>query len=129
MRRVVVLGAIAAALTACGAGAVGRAPIVFGITGGNMIPYRVSIQPNGSVRIRGSGRAARRQIPPARVQQLRTEIRRAHLAGLMCVGVLPDVAGRYIRLGRRTVTVHGDCEMSFESVWKDLVRAVGLRAR
>jgi len=123
-----VVAAVAAALTAGGSSAGGHTPIVFGITGGSLRPYRVSIQPNGSVRIKGSDRTGRRQIPPARVQQLRTEIQRAHLGGHMCIGVLPDVASRYVRLGDRTVTVHGDCEQSFESVWNDLVRAVGLRA-
>jgi hypothetical protein len=125
--RVVVLAAIAAALTGCGSGTTGHTPIVFGITGGNIRPYRVSIQPNGSVRVRGAQRTARRQIPPARVQQLRHEIQRAHLGGRMCSGVLPDAAGRYIRLGSRTVTVHGDCEAPFEVVWSDLEQAVGLR--
>src|SRR5205807_6837440 len=44
VRRVVVLTAIAAALTGCGSGATEHTPIVFGITGGNIVPYRVSIQ-------------------------------------------------------------------------------------
>ena len=80
VRGVVVLTAIAAALTGCGSGATEHAPIVFGITGGNMVPYRVSIQPNGSVRVTGSGLASRRHVTPARVRNLQREIQQAHLA-------------------------------------------------
>ena len=120
------LAAIAAALTACGSNAVGHTPIVFGITGGNMRPYRVSIQPNGSVGIKGSDRTGRRQIPPARVQQLRHEIQQAHLSSRTCVGALPDMASQYIRVGGGTVILRGSCEAVFERVWADLAKAVGL---
>ena len=54
VRRFIVLAAFTAALAACGSAAVTHMPIVFGITGGNIAPYRVSIQPNGSVRVSGS---------------------------------------------------------------------------
>jgi hypothetical protein len=116
---------LAAWLAACGStAATGQTPIVFGITGGNIAPYRVSIQPTGSVRD-SSQRSPRRQIPVARVRGLRTEIQQAHLANRHCAGVLPDIASRYIRVGGRTATVHGTCEPGFERVWNDLVRAVG----
>jgi len=121
-----VLTAIAAALTGCGSGATEHAPIVFGITGGNMVPYRVSIEPNGSVRVTGSGLASRRHVTPARVRNLQREIQQAHLGGRRCAGVLPDVASRYIRLGGRTVTVHGTCDQRFQRVWNDLLRGVAL---
>jgi hypothetical protein len=124
VRKASVLAAIAAALTACGSSAEARtAPIVFGVTGGNIAPYRVSIQPNGGVR-----GASHRQIPPARVRLLQHEIEQAHLTSRTCTGTLPDVASQYIRVGRRAVTVHGGCEASFQRVWNDLAQAVGLRA-
>ena len=117
------LAAFTAALAACGgSAAVTRAPIVFGITGGNIPPYRVSIEPDGTVR--GAGH---RQIPPARVRRLQQEIEQAHLTSRRCDGTLPDVASRYIRAAGRMVTVHGACEPSFERVWDDLAQAVGLR--
>ena len=117
------LAAIVATLAGCGASSTAHGPIVFGITGGNIAPYRISIQPNGGVR-----GASHRRIPPARVRRLRREIEQAHLTSRTCAGALPDVASQYIRVGRRTVTVHGDCETSFERVWNDLAQVVGLRA-
>jgi hypothetical protein len=125
--RVVVLISIAAALAACGSTEVAQTPIVFGITGGNIAPYRVSIEPNGSVRAGGSSASAR-QISPARVRQLRLEIERADLASRRCAGTLPDIASRYIGFGGRTYVVHGGCEAGFERVWPDLQRAVGIRS-
>jgi hypothetical protein len=116
------------ATAACGTSAAPRTPISFGIAGGNVIPYRVTIQPNGRVRLTGSPRTARRRVAPARVRRLRDEIQSAHLASRRCAGVLPDVAGRYVRAGGRTFTVHGDCEAGFRRVWRDLMRAVALRS-
>lgn len=121
------LAAFTAALAACGSAAVTGTPIVFGITGGNIAPYRVSIQPNGSIRVSGSQRSLRRRIPPSRVRQLTNEIQAAHLASRSCAGFVPDVASQYIRVGRRAVTVHGGCEAPFRRVWGDLLEAVGLR--
>ncbi len=118
------LAAFAAALTACGSTAATHTPIVFGTTGGNIVPFRVTIQPNGSVRGSADGSLSR-QIPPARVRGLTNEIQQAHLASRQCEGVLPDLASRYIRAGGRTVTVHGSCEPGFERVWNDVTRAVG----
>jgi hypothetical protein len=125
VRRGVVLVAVTASLAACGSTAAVQEPIVFGITGGNIVPYRVSIQPNGSVRAAGTHANPRRRISPARVRVLRLRIERADLASRSCPGVLPDIARRYIRYGGRTVTVHGTCEPGFERVWSDLTRAVG----
>jgi hypothetical protein len=123
VRRVVVVAAIAAALAGCGSSSTAQGPLVFGITGGSMVGYNVSIQPNGGVR-----GASRRQIPAAQVRRLRQEIQQAHLTSRQCAGALPDFASQYIRVGPRTVTVHGDCEPSFVRVWNDLAQAVGLRA-
>lgn len=131
MRKAVVIAAIAAALTGCGgsATATGHTPIEFGITGGNIAPYLVTIQPTGTIEIRASspGDRPRRKLSRARVRQLADEIQQAHLASRSCSGVLPDIARRYIRVGGRTVTVHGSCEPGFSRVWNDLARAVGFR--
>jgi hypothetical protein len=113
-------------LAACGAATTPahQTPIAFGVTGGNVVGYRVSIQPDGTVRSTGSARVVRRQVATARLGQLRDEIEHAQLVSRSCPGVLPDIAGRYIRVGRSTVTVHGDCEAAFERVWSDLTRSV-----
>jgi hypothetical protein len=126
--RAALLLAVVVAVTACGgASAAGHTPIAFGITGGNLAPYHVTIQPNGSVRVRGSQRTSRRQIAPARVRRLRRDIERAHLASLWCPGSLPDFAAQYIRLDGRTFTVHGSCEARFQRVWNELLRATAVR--
>jgi hypothetical protein len=125
VRRLVVLAAITASLAACGSTATAKTPIVFGVSGGNIAPYRVSIQPNGSVRASGSHATPRRQISAARVRQLRLQIARANLASRRCSGVLPDIARRYIRSGGHTYVVHGGCEGQFERVWLNLLQAVG----
>jgi hypothetical protein len=125
LRRIVVLTVFAAALSGCGAAAAAGTSIVFGISGGNIAPYRVSIQPTGIVKIRASLGSHRRRLAPARVRRLRSEIRQAHLESRRCSGVLPDIASRYIRVGSRTVTVHGGCERAFNRVWNDLTSAVG----
>jgi hypothetical protein len=119
---------VVAAAAACGASAGSRTPIVFGTTGGNLIGYHVTIQPNGGVRVRGEGWTARRQIRPARVRQLRREIQHAHLATTLCPGSLPDFASKFIRFSGRTVQVRGGCEQRFQRVFDALVSAVALRA-
>jgi hypothetical protein len=117
---------VAAAVAACGASASGRTPIVFGLAGGNAVPYRVTIQPNGSVRV-SRGWTVRRQIPPRQARRLRAEIRNAHLTTRMCAGALPDFPTNYISLAGRTVRVHGRCEPRFTRVYDDLLAAVKLR--
>jgi hypothetical protein len=120
------LAVVAAAVAACGASAGGSTPIVFGISGGNPAPYRITIQPNGSVQA-SRGWRVRKQILPAKARRLRNEIRNAHLTTRLCAGTLPDFATNYIRLGGRTVRVHGRCEPRFTHVYDDLVAAVKLR--
>jgi hypothetical protein len=119
---------VTAAVVACGASAGGRTPIVFGTTGGNLSGYHVTIQPNGSVRVRGEGWTARKQIRPTRVRQLRREIQHAHLATRLCPGSLPDFASKFIRFAGRTVQVRGTCEQRFQRVFDALVSAVALRS-
>jgi hypothetical protein len=118
---------VAAAVAACGAGAAGTTPIVFGTTGGNVSGFHVTIEPNGSVRVTGGGWKFRKQIRPARVRQLRSEIQTAHLVSRICPGTLPDFASRFIRLGDRTYQVRGRCEQRFQRVFDALVSAVALR--
>jgi len=131
MRQALLLLAVsvAAAVAACPASASGSTPIVFGITGGNALPYRVTIQPNGTVRLRGPAWRVRRQIRPAQVRRLRREIQRAHLATSTCTNSLPDFGTRFIRLGDHRFAVRGECEVPFNHVFGDLENAVALRAR
>jgi hypothetical protein len=122
-----VLAILAIGLSACGASAATQTSIVFGVGGGNMVPYSVTIEPSGAVHPHGSARVKHRQISTATVRRLRQEIQDAHLRSRECSGTLPDVGADYIRVSGRTVTVHGDCEPRFHRVWNDLAQAVGLR--
>lgn len=118
---------LAAALTACGASAAGRTrPIRFGLAGGNIAGYTVSIRPDGRVTVDGVVGISHRKIAARRVRRLGREIRNAHLAkSRVCPGTLPDVGAEFIRLGSRTFTRRGTCEPRFQRVWDDLLRAVG----
>jgi hypothetical protein len=121
--------AVAAAVAACGARAAGSTPIVFGTTGGNLIGYQVTIESGGTVHLRGPRWRFRRHIRPARVRELRREIRHAKLASSICANSLPDFATRFIRLGDRRFAVRGECEAAFNRVFGDLEKAVALRPR
>lgn len=102
-------------------------PIEFGMRGGNIVPFSVVIRPDGSVRATGSMKAGNHRIDPATVRRLRTEIADAHLVGRRCTGVVPDIGSRFIRVGNRTVTVHGSCNRRFERSWTALMSAVIFR--
>ncbi|HJU37077.1 MAG TPA: hypothetical protein VJ716_06650 [Gaiellaceae bacterium] len=117
-----------AALTACGAGSETRPQAIrFGLSGGNIAGYTISIRPTGKVTTTSPvARLGHRRIPVRRVRRLGHEIERAHLAtSRICPGALPDIATRYIRLGSHTSRLRGDCEPRFRRVWNDLLRAVG----
>jgi len=119
---------LALAFAAHGASAADRTTIGFGISGGNIPSYGVTIRSDGSVRTTGSPPHVRRQIAVGSVRRLRNEIQGAHLVSRRCPRVLPDFATHYIRLGGRTVSVHGTCEARFQRVWNDLWRAVARRS-
>ena len=127
MRALVFLVAIVVFAAACGSADPAHTPLAFGIGGGNMIPYRVTIQPNGVVRRSGSIKLRRTHLPGSTVRRLRSEIGRAGLRSRDCKGTLPDVGSQYIRVGSRTWTVHGGCEKPFQRAWSDLAHAVGLQ--
>jgi hypothetical protein len=121
---------VAAGITACAAGAAGRAATIrFGVSGGSTIGYRVSIRPDGKVHITGRLMVGRRKISAARARRLRREIQRAHLVSRTCSGTNPDLGSRFIRLGARSVSVRGECESRFQHVWTDLTKAVHLHVK
>jgi hypothetical protein len=121
-----VLGATAVAASAASATTRPR-PIQFGISGGNVRGYTVSIKPGGKVIVLSAGGGTRdRKITAARVRKLGREIQKAHLAKKrLCSGNNPDVATQYIRLGTHTYSLRGACEPSFQRVWSDLAQVAG----
>lgn len=134
MRRLVVLAVSAAALAACGSSAASTSArplrIVFGVGGGNIAPFQVTIEPTGRIRASGSMRPRRHRLSRAKVASLSGLVRKDLAAGLRsreCAGTLPDVASEFIRAAGRTVRVHGSCEPRFHRLWKTLAQAVGLQ--
>ena len=115
------------AITACGASAATRSrPIKFGLTGGNIAGYSVSIKPRGQVTIKRTQGVRHRKIAAKRVRRLGQEISGADFAkSRICAGSLPDMATEYIRLGTQTYRLRGRCEPRFQRVWRDLTHAVG----
>jgi hypothetical protein len=119
-----------AALAACGASSASTRPqrIVFGIAGGNVVPWSVTIEPTGRVRTTGSP-SARHRLSRAKVASLVRLVRHEFASGLrsrQCSGTLPDIGSVYIVFGGRTVRVHGSCEPRFTRLWDTLARAVGV---
>jgi hypothetical protein len=132
MRRIVVLAALVAGLCACSASAASIKPqrIVFGVGGGNLVPWQVTIEPTGRVRASGVMQPKRRRLSRAKVVSLSRLVRADFASGLksrLCPGANPDVGFDFIRADGRTVTVHGSCEPRFHRLWNTLAQAVGLR--
>jgi hypothetical protein len=130
MRRTIVLAALVA-LCACGASAASTKPrrIVFGVGGGNMVPWQVTIEPTGRVRASGVMQPKRRRLSRAKVVSLSRLVRADFAAGLksrLCAGTNPDIGSDFIRAYGRTVRVHGSCEPRFHRLWNTLAQAVGL---
>ena len=127
------LVAIAATLAACGASASTSTkpePVVFGVSGGNITPFAVTIEPSGQVSHTGFAKLRRNHLSRAKVASLSRLARQEFARGLTsrrCPGTNPDFASGFIRASGRTVTVHGSCEPSFTKLWDTLERAVVLR--
>ena len=130
------LAAIAAALAACGAASASTSArplrITFGVTGGNLVSWQVTIEPTGRVHASGVVLDPRRgPLSRAKVATL-SRLVRHELPGLKsrrCPGTLPDFSSEFIHAAGRTVRVRGSCEPRFHQLWNTLARAVGLPAR
>ncbi|MGZ8715899.1 MAG: hypothetical protein ACXWYO_02195 [Gaiellaceae bacterium] len=122
------------ALTCTGpaAGAVQPTGFAFGRLGGNIRPYSVTIANSGVVRTSGAVEVGRTRVTPvqlAALNRVATETRFTMLpAETNCRGSLPDVATTYIRVGARTVRVHGGCVPRYARLLKALKAAVLLAA-
>jgi hypothetical protein len=87
--------------------------ITFGIEGGNLVPWHVTVDRRWSM---------------AKRAPLLRDVHHAFESGLrsrQCPGTLPDLATRFISAQHRTARVHGDCELVFTKLWNELVRAAG----
>lgn len=103
------------------------AGFAFGREGGSIRPFTVAIAASGRVSATGAAPPVRQRLTK---QQLAALARAAAADGFAtlparttCPGTLPDVADQYIRVGGRTVRVHGGCVARFNRLWATLNRA------
>jgi hypothetical protein len=103
------------------------AAIAFGQTGGNILPFTVTIGAHGAVTASARIRAKPRidAATQARLERLAKLVRFAALpARTACTGTLPDIASGWIRMDGRTAQVHGGCSPRFSLRYKALLAAV-----
>lgn len=130
MARAVAVLALVATLAAPAGGAATAPSFAFGRTGGNIIPFTVTISAGGRVQASGPVQAGRTTLTKAQLATLvlvASQVRFSALpAATMCTGTLPDVATSFVRVGTHTVRVHGDCVARFTRMWIALGAAVKL---
>lgn len=127
-----------AALAMCGASAAPArselSRVEFGVRGGNMAPFQITIDARGDVRASSTTnfmQPKRHHLSEATISSLSALVRHAFASGVrsrQCAGRNPDVGSDFVRALGRTVVVHGRCEPRFTQLWNALVRAVGLKA-
>ncbi len=121
-------------LAACGSSTAApkhpaASPVEFGVVGGNVMGYSVVISPSGRVRSHGPVRVVRQQLSRSQLASVsRLSANAAGLTSRQCAGTLPDIASEYLRVGGRTIRVHGSCEPRFQRVWDRLAVAVGVKS-
>lgn len=133
VRRIAVLATLLAGLSACAASSPPTSPtrISFGISGGNIAPYKVTIEPRGLILASSSLRPRQHRLSRSEVASLSRLVRKEFANGVQsrqCRGANPDIASDFIRAYGRTVTVHGGCEPRFQQLRNTLAQAVGLDA-
>jgi hypothetical protein len=110
------------------AGAVQPTGFAFGRTGGNIRPYGVTIANSGVVHTSGAVMIGRTHVTTAQLAALNRVATETHFTMLPamtnCRGSLPDVATTYVRVGARTVRVHGGCLPRYERLLKALETSV-----
>jgi hypothetical protein len=130
----VVSAAVAAALTASGAGAAERVSYVFGWNGGNVMPATLTIAADGHVTVVGPPKPQRLQVSASRLAatwKVVVDERFFALRSVNCPKTLPDFATEFITVRTatraKTVRVHGGCSSRFAAVYAALKSDVGLR--
>ena len=108
MRPLVAVLLLAAALPSA-VGASAQRGFAFGRTGGNILPFTVSIENNGRVHVTGP------------VTVMRTKLTRLEVASL------DRVVATFVRVGPLRVQVHGSCLARYQHVYNALAHAVRLK--
>ena len=113
-------------------GAVQPSGFAFGRLGGNIRPYTVTIANSGAVRTSGAvvvGRKMLTSVQLASLNRVATETSFVTMPKATdCSGTLPDVASTYIRVGARTVRVHGACMPRYQRLLKALQASVRIQS-
>jgi hypothetical protein len=126
----VLLLAFALGLLAPTAAAAPQHGFAFGRLGGNIQPYTVTIAAGGGVRVSGPVQAGKTMLTTkeqAALTRVATDARFSTLPAVTnCQGSLPDVAATFVRVGGRTVRVHGSCLPRYNRLFTALSRAVKL---
>jgi hypothetical protein len=110
------------------------ATFVFGRTGGNIIPAKVTIGRDGRVTTTGGFRTTLVQASlPLRnglARLARAEGFFTMSPSILCPGAHPDVAAQFVTVSAdgktRTVTVHGNCKAQFNELYAVLSAAAGV---
>lgn len=123
---VVLAALLAGALPA--SSAVQPTGFAFGRIGGNIRPYSVAIANSGVVRTSGAVAVGRKRLTSlqlAGLNRVATETMFGTLPETTnCPGSLPDVAATYVRVGARTVRVHGACVPRYQRLLRALQASV-----
>jgi hypothetical protein len=129
VRALLVLGLVGGAL-ASGAMASQQTGFALGRIGGNIRPFTVVIAADGRVSVSGPVQAGRTTLTRAQLAALDKLAADARFTTLPkttnCAGTLPDVASTFVRVGARTVRVHGACVPRYARLWRALTGAVKL---
>ena len=130
MKRVLVLVAVAAAAVVPWAGATEKTGFAFGRSGGSIRPFTITVATSGRVTATGAAPEHRATLTKQQLADLNRVAFLTRFSTLpldtMCKGTLPDVATEFIRVGARTVRVHGACVARFERLWKALSRTTAV---
>ena len=99
----------------------------FGRTGGSIMPFTISISTSGVVTATGPAPAHRKRLTKTQLAVLNrlvvdTAFQKVP-AVTACPNTLPDIAAQFIRVGGRTVRVHGSCIARFNRLWAALNNA------
>lgn len=121
---------LAALVAAAPAGAAAQRGFAFGRLGGNIVPFTVSIANDGSVTVRGPVKIGRDHLTRLQIANL-NRIAATNAFGSLapatnCPGTLPDIAATFVRIGPRTVRVHGSCLQGYQRIYTALTKAVKL---
>jgi hypothetical protein len=128
VRRLALLAVLAFGLAACGgSGAQKNVKITFGRSGGTILPYSVTIAPDGAVTATGANPPSGK-LTSAQAAELSARVR-SDLPGLKsesCPGTFPDESAMFVTALGKTVTVRGTCEPGFTKLLSSFAKTLGV---